>query len=132
MSSACDGNAITTCSTKSAGEGTGAFGTLVISAFAFPQRSPKKAGSSALSGGKIALKPRLGVSCLATRLHNFPGQESFLPGRHFFKVSAGQRTAARGMALPGRSAPHMCCIPRKAGATRTHTHKPPSIRTRKT
>ena len=55
MSSAFDGNAIINCSTKSASGGTGATGMLVICAFA-PEK-PKKAGSSALSGGKIAPKP---------------------------------------------------------------------------
>jgi len=58
MSSACDGNAIINCSTKSASGGTGATGMLVISAFApSHQGNQKKAGSSALSGGKIAPKP---------------------------------------------------------------------------
>ena len=60
----------------------------------------------------MAPKPDKVTACLATRLHNYPDRESFLPGRHFF------------MAPPFR-------IPRKAGAPRTHANVPrPSLQER--
>ncbi|MGY2905163.1 hypothetical protein ACVWVY_004184 [Bradyrhizobium sp. URHC0002] len=44
--------------------------------------SPLKRQAPAPSGGKIAPKPDKVAACLATRVHNFPGRESFLPERH--------------------------------------------------
>ena len=52
-------------------------------------KAAKKTGSSAL-WGKIAPKPDKVAACVATRVHNFRGRESFLPGRQ----SAQERHAA--------------------------------------
>ena len=57
--------------------------------------------------GKIAPKPDKVTACLATRLHNFPGRESFLPGRHFFMVSAGEVASPFLSTAPAVPAPYV-------------------------
>src|SRR5437868_13224459 len=52
-------------------------------------KTAKKAGSSA-SRGEDAPKPERLSRVLATRLHNFPDREWFLPGRHFFMAPPGR------------------------------------------
>src|SRR5437660_10860533 len=52
-------------------------------------KTAKKAGSSA-SRGEDAPKTERLSRVLATRLHNFPDRELFLPGRHFFMVPPGE------------------------------------------
>jgi hypothetical protein len=64
----------------------------------------KKAGSSA-SRGKIAPKPDKVTACLATRLHNFPDRESFLPGRHFSTVPPGEVASPSLSTAPAVPAP---------------------------
>jgi hypothetical protein len=68
-----------------------------------PREVAKKAGSSALLGGKIAPKPDKVIACLATRLHNFPGQESFLPEHHYFFEAVPPACELRPAALPARA-----------------------------
>ena len=46
-------------------------------------------------GGKDAPKPDKVIACLATPLHNFPGRESFLPGRHFAQERHGANRHGR-------------------------------------
>ena len=61
---------------------------------------PLKRQAPAPSGGKIAPKPDKVVACVATRVHNFSGRESFLPGRQ----SAQERHAANRHGRCGEAA----------------------------
>ena len=58
-------------------------------------------------GGKIAPKPDKVISCLTTRLHNFPARESFLPGRHYFMVSAEEVASPFLSTAPAVPAPYV-------------------------
>ena len=57
-------------------------------------RSLKRQAPAPL-GGKDAPKPDKVIACLATPLHNFPGRESFLPGRHFAQERHGTNRHGR-------------------------------------
>ena len=59
-------------------------------------------------GGKIAPKPdKVVTACLTTRLHNFPGKESFLSVRHFFMVSPGEVASPFLSTAPAVPAPYV-------------------------
>ena len=71
---------------SSACEGDAPRDQMALSTFS-PRSLKSKVASEApapLEGGGLAPKPERVTACLATRLHNFPDQESFLPGRPFF------------------------------------------------
>jgi hypothetical protein len=72
----------------------------------------KKPGSSA-SRGEDAPKPDKVTACLATRLHNFPGQNSFLPKCHFFIVPPGE-VASPFLSVRGARGSHalLACSPK--------------------
>src|SRR5437879_5970003 len=67
-------------------------------------KAAKKAGSNA-SRGEDAPKPERLSRVLATRLHNFPDREWFLPGRHFFMVPPGEMGSPFLSAAPAVPAP---------------------------
>ena len=82
----------------------------------------KKAGSSA-SRGEDAPKPDKVTACLATRLHNFPGLNSFLPKRHLFIVPPGE-VASPLFFVGGAGGSHAFAGVLSEGAPRMHTSVP--------
>ena len=70
----------------------------------------KKGQAPAYLGGKIAPKPDKVTACLATRLHNYPDRESFLPERHFFMALLFPHSSQGGCATNARkrAAPSPC------------------------